>query len=489
MLDLAAVRRSSRRSDRAWIFFDNAGGSQILGSAAERVADFFRTSYVQLGGSYALSQLAGERVADGAAGARPLARLRPGGGRPRHVDDAAPRQPGAGDGAADRSPATRSSSPTSTTSRTSAPGAASPPRAAPPSRSGASTRDTLLLRAEDLERAPDRQDAPRLLHARLEPRRQRPRRRRHHAPRPRARRPRPRRRRGLRAAPPARRARLGRRLLRLQRLQDLRPAPGVPLRQARAPRRARRREPLLHRRDALQAAARPRPLRAGGGAPRRRRVPASGSTSTTSPRTSARWRRACSTSSARVRGVRVLGERTASATRLPTVSFTVDGAHAADIVRAVDRTTSASRAATSTRAVSSTRLGLSSRGGVIRASLVHYNSRRRGRPALRRARAYPDSGASRLTLKRRSLVEPAPLDHQPGRARQPLDLGERVLVARLGVDALAVAERHRRARARRCAPSARSRLSRRISMRPSRSFQRARCAKRLQRRSRRRARG
>jgi cysteine desulfurase family protein (TIGR01976 family) len=65
-LDLTAVRRQFPALDREWIFLDNAGGSQILGRAIDRVAEFLRTSNVQLGGSYAVSQLAGERVQAGA---------------------------------------------------------------------------------------------------------------------------------------------------------------------------------------------------------------------------------------------------------------------------------------------------------------------------------------------------------------------------------------------------------------------------------------
>ncbi len=65
MLDLDAVRARFPALGGDFVFFDNAGGSQILGAAIDRVVEFFTTSMVQLGGSYALSQLAGERVADG----------------------------------------------------------------------------------------------------------------------------------------------------------------------------------------------------------------------------------------------------------------------------------------------------------------------------------------------------------------------------------------------------------------------------------------
>jgi len=67
MLDLAGVRSQfpTLADPRGWILFDNAGGSQILGSAAARVAEFYATSNVQLGGSYAISALASQRVGDG----------------------------------------------------------------------------------------------------------------------------------------------------------------------------------------------------------------------------------------------------------------------------------------------------------------------------------------------------------------------------------------------------------------------------------------
>jgi cysteine desulfurase family protein (TIGR01976 family) len=65
-LDLAAIRRQFPALADEWIFFDNAGGSQILGRAIDRIAEFLRTSNVQLGGTYALSRRAGERVHEGA---------------------------------------------------------------------------------------------------------------------------------------------------------------------------------------------------------------------------------------------------------------------------------------------------------------------------------------------------------------------------------------------------------------------------------------
>jgi cysteine desulfurase family protein (TIGR01976 family) len=45
-----------------WVFLDNAGGSQTLKQVVDRISDYLLTSDVQLGASYAVSQLAGERV-------------------------------------------------------------------------------------------------------------------------------------------------------------------------------------------------------------------------------------------------------------------------------------------------------------------------------------------------------------------------------------------------------------------------------------------
>src|SRR5262245_28273832 len=45
-----------------WTLLDNAGGSQILGAALDRLQDAYRSSYVQPGGGYAASSLAAERT-------------------------------------------------------------------------------------------------------------------------------------------------------------------------------------------------------------------------------------------------------------------------------------------------------------------------------------------------------------------------------------------------------------------------------------------
>ena len=55
-----------------WTFFDNAGGSQTLKRVVERISEYLLTSDVQLGASYGISQLAGERVANAAKGVATL---------------------------------------------------------------------------------------------------------------------------------------------------------------------------------------------------------------------------------------------------------------------------------------------------------------------------------------------------------------------------------------------------------------------------------
>lgn len=57
-LDLDFVRSQFPGLDRGWTFFDNAGGSQILKGAVERINTFLYEKNVQIGGSYAVSQAA-----------------------------------------------------------------------------------------------------------------------------------------------------------------------------------------------------------------------------------------------------------------------------------------------------------------------------------------------------------------------------------------------------------------------------------------------
>ena len=62
--DVAAVRqRFLGLDDDEVVLFDNAGGSQILRSVVDRVADWYGGSNVQLGASYARSRAASERLA------------------------------------------------------------------------------------------------------------------------------------------------------------------------------------------------------------------------------------------------------------------------------------------------------------------------------------------------------------------------------------------------------------------------------------------
>lgn len=55
-LDLAFARSQFPGLERGWTFFDNAGGSQILSGALDRINRFLIEKNVQIGGSYAVSQ-------------------------------------------------------------------------------------------------------------------------------------------------------------------------------------------------------------------------------------------------------------------------------------------------------------------------------------------------------------------------------------------------------------------------------------------------
>ncbi|MBD2728824.1 cysteine desulfurase-like protein [Nostoc sp. FACHB-892] len=63
LLNLDKVRQYFPALAGEWTFFDNAGGSQTLKKVVDRISEFLLTSDVQLGASYAVSQLAGERLA------------------------------------------------------------------------------------------------------------------------------------------------------------------------------------------------------------------------------------------------------------------------------------------------------------------------------------------------------------------------------------------------------------------------------------------
>lgn len=55
-----------------WVFFDNAGGSQISQQALDRMVEFLRNRNVQIGGSYAVSQAAAEALQLGRIAAQTL---------------------------------------------------------------------------------------------------------------------------------------------------------------------------------------------------------------------------------------------------------------------------------------------------------------------------------------------------------------------------------------------------------------------------------
>ncbi|MEZ5288345.1 MAG: cysteine desulfurase-like protein [Vicinamibacterales bacterium] len=63
-LDLPFVRAQFPSLSGDFVFLDNAGGSQALGRVIDRIADYLRTTNVQLGASYAVSEQAGARMQD-----------------------------------------------------------------------------------------------------------------------------------------------------------------------------------------------------------------------------------------------------------------------------------------------------------------------------------------------------------------------------------------------------------------------------------------
>jgi cysteine desulfurase family protein (TIGR01976 family) len=62
-LDVDFVRRQFPGLAGDWTFFDNAGGAQTLAAVVRRIDDYLLHSNVQLGASYEVSRTAGERVA------------------------------------------------------------------------------------------------------------------------------------------------------------------------------------------------------------------------------------------------------------------------------------------------------------------------------------------------------------------------------------------------------------------------------------------
>lgn len=64
-LDMEFVRGAFPALAKDWAFFDNAGGSQTLQGAMDRIVEFLTHRDVQIGGSYEISQLAAEALMDG----------------------------------------------------------------------------------------------------------------------------------------------------------------------------------------------------------------------------------------------------------------------------------------------------------------------------------------------------------------------------------------------------------------------------------------
>lgn len=61
-LDVAFARAQFPSLADGFAFLDNAGGSQTLGRVIDRIADYLRTTNVQMGASYAVSERAGARM-------------------------------------------------------------------------------------------------------------------------------------------------------------------------------------------------------------------------------------------------------------------------------------------------------------------------------------------------------------------------------------------------------------------------------------------
>lgn len=71
-LDMAWVQAQFPGLASGWVFFDNAGGAQIARPALDRMVEFLTHRNVQIGGSYAVSQAAAEALAAGRRAAAAL---------------------------------------------------------------------------------------------------------------------------------------------------------------------------------------------------------------------------------------------------------------------------------------------------------------------------------------------------------------------------------------------------------------------------------
>ncbi|MCM4159058.1 cysteine desulfurase-like protein [Antarcticibacterium flavum] len=61
-MDVSFVRKKFPALERDFIFMDNAGGSQILGSSIDYINEYYKNYNVQLGASYKVSATAGEKL-------------------------------------------------------------------------------------------------------------------------------------------------------------------------------------------------------------------------------------------------------------------------------------------------------------------------------------------------------------------------------------------------------------------------------------------
>ena len=65
--DIERIRARFPALAQGWVLMDNAGGSAVLDSVVERMAEYMRSTPIQVGASYALSQLAVQRQEQAAA--------------------------------------------------------------------------------------------------------------------------------------------------------------------------------------------------------------------------------------------------------------------------------------------------------------------------------------------------------------------------------------------------------------------------------------
>ena len=61
-MDISFVRKQFPALKNEFVFMDNAGGSQILGSTVKYISEYYTNLNVQLGASYKISAIAGEKL-------------------------------------------------------------------------------------------------------------------------------------------------------------------------------------------------------------------------------------------------------------------------------------------------------------------------------------------------------------------------------------------------------------------------------------------